>query len=201
MHKACMSMFRASQPSIKSMMNFFFFQVVEFFFSPGEYPLSFFLPLLPEPPPKSLMVLPLSIRTTYFQSGLPDYLGGSPAGLRANCHEFATLIRGLSNHYVYAPLFRFTYIFILGTQCSPQRSRWTQHRRQCKACRTWITKRKWPKNLKPDSHILRGLCFVKNVDYCDLLFFPQVPMVTERSSIIKDWGKMICMLFESWMVY
>ncbi len=34
----------------------------------------------------------LSIRATYFQPGLPDFLGRSPAGLRANSHEFATLI-------------------------------------------------------------------------------------------------------------
>ncbi len=34
----------------------------------------------------------MSIRATYFQSGLPDFVGRSPAGLRANFHEFATLL-------------------------------------------------------------------------------------------------------------
>ncbi len=33
----------------------------------------------------------MSIRAAYFQSGLPDFLGRSPAGLQANCQEFATL--------------------------------------------------------------------------------------------------------------
>ncbi len=44
MWKACMSMFRASQPSIKSMMNFFFLPGcwVEFFFSSGLLSWAFF---------------------------------------------------------------------------------------------------------------------------------------------------------------
>ena len=33
----------------------------------------------------------MSIRATYFQTGLPDFLGKSPEGLRANFHDFATL--------------------------------------------------------------------------------------------------------------
>ncbi len=39
--------------------------------------------------------LSLSIRSTYFWSGLPDFQGRLPAGLQAMFHEFSTLVRGL----------------------------------------------------------------------------------------------------------
>ncbi len=68
-------MFRASHPSIKYMMNFFSFRVVELsFFFLGEEPLSFFSRFCPSPPPQII-------------NGSSLRAEGRLAILKKTCHE------------------------------------------------------------------------------------------------------------------